>query len=113
MRRSDLDFLLDIKTECEVIIRHTGNKSFQEFFENELLSRAIERSLEIIGKASKSVSELMKKEHSKIEWKKIAGLRDVIIHQYFGVDYDLIWDVIHNKVPDLYDQIIKILKAKT
>jgi len=55
----------------------------------------------------------MKKEHSKIEWKKIAGLRDVIIHQYFGVDYDLIWDVIHNKVPDLYNQIIKILSAKT
>ncbi|MEN8123134.1 MAG: HepT-like ribonuclease domain-containing protein [Bacteroidota bacterium] len=109
MRRSDSDFLLDIKAECEIIIKHTENKNFQDLLDDDLLSRAIERSLEIIGEASKHISELTKQKSSIIEWKKIAGLRDIIIHQYFGVDYDLIWDVVTQKIPDLYHEIIRLL----
>ncbi len=77
MQRSDSDFLLDIKTECEVIIKHTKSKSFQDLLDDDLLSRAMERSLEIIGEASKHISELTKQKPSGIEWKKIAGLRDI------------------------------------
>ncbi len=110
MQRSDIDFILDIKAECKIIIKHTRDKNLQDLLSDEIFSRAIERSLEIIGEATKHVSELTKLKYPEVEWKKIAGLRDVIIHQYFGVDYDLIWDVVVQKIPGLHHEIIKILK---
>ena len=112
MQRSETDFLLDIKVECEIILKHSRNKKIHELLDDEILSRAIERSLEIIGEAAKQISNETKEKYNHIEWRKISGLRDIIIHQYFGVDHDLIWDIISNKIPELYLNIKKIIEQK-
>lgn len=72
-----------------------------------VLQRASFRSLEIIGEAVKNISEDFKKKNTEIEWRKIAELRDKLIHHYFGVDWVLVWDVIENKIPEL-EKTLKI-----
>ena len=66
------------------------------------------RSLEIIGEASKKLDDEFKSVNHHIEWKKIAGTRDKLIHDYFGIDYDIVWDIIQTKIPDL-DYFLKEL----
>ena len=65
-----------------------------------MLCRAVVRSIEIIGEASKKIDEEFKATHPPIEWKKMAGARDKLIHDYFGIDYDIVWDIIVTKIPD-------------
>lgn len=78
---------------------------------NPHLRRSFVRSLEIIGEATKNISRDLKDEHPEIEWKKIAGMRDKLIHYYFGVDWDVVWDVIKNKLP-IYKQQIEAMLLK-
>jgi len=73
-----------------------------------LLQRACLRSLEIIGEAVKNLSAEFKQDNSNIEWRKIACLRDKLIHHYFGVDWDIVWDIIKNKLPHMKEQIKKL-----
>lgn len=74
-----------------------------------MLCRAVVRSIEIIGEASKKIDEEFKSKHIHIEWKKMAGARDKLIHDYFGIDYDIVWDIIQNKIPDLDHFLNKLL----
>ncbi len=74
------------------------------------MSRAIVRSLEIIGEGSNKLDEEFKAKYPHIEWRKIINTRHKLIHDYFGVDYDIVWDIIINKLPDLnifFPEIIK------
>lgn len=80
---------------------------FRNFSANGLVHDAVIRKLEIIGEAVKKVPENVKSKHSDIEWRKIAGLRDILIHEYFGVDIDILWDIINNKRPELKEKILK------
>jgi len=73
------------------------------------LCHALVRSLEIIGEASKKVDPEFKSNYPHVEWKKMAGTRDKMIHDYFGIDYDLVWDIIENKIPDLDHFIREII----
>jgi len=77
------------------------NIRFKEFIANELIQDGVIRNLEIIGEAVKDIPEDIKSIYPNIEWKKIAGLRDILIHAYFGVDMEIIWDIVENKVPKL------------
>ena len=74
------------------------------------MKRACTRSLEIIGEAVKNLSPEFRKKHEGIEWKKLAGIRDKVIHFYFGVNWDIVWDVIEKHLPDLKIKIENILK---
>lgn len=101
MLASNLELIQHILVETTFILNHTGNKTKDEVVNDEVLCRAVVRSIEIIGEASKKIDDEFKSIHHHIEWKKIAGTRDKLIHDYFGIDYDIVWDILENKIPDL------------
>jgi uncharacterized protein with HEPN domain len=102
MSASNLELVRHILIETNFIIQHVNGKSKIEVIHDEVLCRAVVRSIEIIGEASKKIDEEFKAANPHIEWKKIAGARDKLIHDYFGIDYDIVWDIIVTKIPDLH-----------
>ena len=111
MLNSNLELLRHIKDEVDFVLTHTEGKLQDEVMDDAVLCRAIIRSIEIIGEASKKLEEDFKSGHPEIEWKKMARTRDRVIHHYFGVDYDIIWDIIQTKLPDLQERIDAILSS--
>lgn len=79
------------------------------FKEDELVQDGIIRNLEIIGEAVKKIPDSIKRESSKLDWRKIAGLRDVLIQGYFTVDLDIVWDIVQNKVPELKAEVLAMM----
>jgi uncharacterized protein with HEPN domain len=96
--------------EAEYITARTAGLQRAEFLIDETLQRAFVRSIEIIGEASKHVSDEFRRQHLELEWRAMAGMRDRLIHGYFGVDYELVWDVATNKIPALRDQLVNFLR---
>ena len=109
MWESNLELVRHIFDECEFIITNTNGKIAELVVNDKVLIKALERSIEIIGEASKKIDDEFKKRYPHIEWKKMAGTRDHLIHHYFGVDYDILWDIIENKIPELHHSIKEIL----
>jgi len=87
-----------------------NSSSFEDFYSDEEKKRAIVRSLEIIGEATKNIPIDFKLKWIKVEWKQMSGMRDRLIHDYFGVDYYIVWDVVRNKIPGLKESIESIIK---
>lgn len=110
MLHSNLELVRHTQDEVNFILQHTNSKTKEELLNDEVLCRAVIRSLEIIGEAAKKLDDEFKANHPHVEWKKIAGTRDKLIHEYFGVDYDIVWDIIENKLPELKDYVDNILK---
>lgn len=109
MSKDPIEFLKHIYEECDYLISISENLSKENFLSDETLKRAVARSLEIIGEATKKISVEFKNENSKIEWKSMAGMRDRLIHDYMGINYTIVWDVIKNKIPLLHSQINSVL----
>jgi uncharacterized protein with HEPN domain len=95
--------------ESEFILEHVQGKSKNEVLSGEVLCRALVRSLEIIGEAAKKIDEEFKSDYPQIEWKKMAGTRDKLIHHYFGIDYDIVFDIVENKIPDIAEFLREII----
>lgn len=112
MSISDLALLKHIKDEVDFVLTNTIGKNKEEVIDNPILCRAIVRSLEIIGEASKKIDAEFKSTHPYIEWKKMSQTRDKLIHDYFGVDYDIVWEIITDKLPDLQDFISQIFDER-
>lgn len=93
-------YLEDILQAIGKIETYTQNMSWEDFQENEMAIDAVIRNLEVIGEAVKNIPTEIKKNRPEIEWRKIAGLRDILAHEYFGVDLRIVWDVIINKIQD-------------
>jgi len=102
-------YLRDILEAIGRIERYTEHMNFEDFSNNELIQDGVIRNLEIIGEAVKYLPDDIKKDYPEVEWRKIAGLRDILIHAYFGVDLEIIWDIVKNKVPELKEIVRKIL----
>lgn len=102
-------FLKHIQDECSFLISATQNIDYNSFFKDETLKRAAVRSLEIIGEATKKIPSEFKVKHKNIQWKNMAGMRDRLIHDYMGVNYSIVWDVLKNKIPELKNQIDRVL----
>jgi uncharacterized protein with HEPN domain len=109
MSPSILEYFEHILTEINFILEYSNGVSYNDFIHNEILKRSFARSIEIIGEAAKKVPEDILIKHSEIEWKALSGMRDKLIHKYFGVDYELLWDAVINKIPDLKQKIEKIV----
>ena len=111
MYKSSIELIKHIKRESDFILKSTNSKTFNEFYSDEILKRAVIRALEIIGEASKNLSAKIKKENNNISWRNIIGMRDKVIHNYFGINLEIIWAVIKNDLPDLKVKVEKILKG--
>lgn len=104
----DNELIKHIQEETAFVLNHTEKLTREDYLMDEVLCRASIRSLEIIGEATKKLSTEFKSEHSQIEWKKIAGTRDKLIHDYYGIDYDIVWDILTSKIKELNNFLSKL-----
>ena len=112
MSKEPIEFLKHISDECAYLMSVGNDLSKEDFLDNETLKRAVVRSLEIIGEASKKIPADFKVKWSSVQWKNMAGMRDRLIHDYIGVNYSIVWDVFKNKIPELFDQIQQVLENR-
>jgi len=99
------EYLRHILAEVDYLIDGAAEIERDDFLSDETLKRAFVRSIEIIGEATKHVPETFRQAHPEFEWRAMAGMRDRLIHGYFGVDYELVWDVVVNKIPALRNSL--------
>jgi uncharacterized protein with HEPN domain len=113
MPKEPIEYLKHIRDESQYILSViTPEKNKEDFLSDETLKRAILRSLEIIGEATKKIPADYKVKWNTIQWKNMAGMRDRLIHDYIGVNYSIVWDVIKNKIPELHKQIEMVINKK-
>jgi uncharacterized protein with HEPN domain len=105
------EYLRHILAEADYLIRESAGMGAERFMADETLRRAFVRSLEIMGEATKKVPDEFRARYPLVEWRAMAGMRDRLIHDYFGVDYELVWDVVQNHIPALRGQIVSIIEA--
>lgn len=98
----------DIAVAINKILDYTTEMSFEDYNSDSKTRDAVERNFQIIGEASARVSLDFKLKHSHIEWRIIKDFRNLIIHEYFGVDNHIVWDIVVNRLPELYEKIIAI-----
>ena len=107
------DYLRHVLDEADYLLAASAGVSKDQFLQDETLKRAVVRSIEVIGEAVKQVPSDFRDNHATIPWKAIAGMRDRLIHGYFGVDYEIVWDVVQNKIEPLRRDIEKILEQES
>ena len=113
MSRDEGLYLDHVQAACERVNKFTRGMSFEDFMRDDRTYHARLRNLEIIGEAIKNISDETKAKFPQVKWRKIAGFRDIVAHDYFGVSDEIVWDVIQNEIPLLTKQIQEIIKTTT
>jgi uncharacterized protein with HEPN domain len=103
-------YVNDILESIKRIEDYTTDLSYDDFIKNDLVRDAVLRNLEVIGEAAKSIPDEVRKEYSDVPWKRIIGLRNIVIHEYFGVDFENIWKIITENIPETKPYIEQILE---
>lgn len=103
--------LLDIKISISKILEYTAGMTFQSYETDSKTKDAVERNFEIIGEATSRIPDDFKKRHLDIEWRIIKDFRNFIIHEYFGIDNQIVWDTIQYRLPDLLKEISELTLA--
>jgi len=101
MKREIGDFIEDIVDAMDKALKFTEGMSYEEFAHDEKTLFAVVRAIEIIGEAVKNIPEDVRKKYPEIPWKGMAGMRDKVIHGYFGVDAKVVWDTVKRRIPEL------------
>lgn len=99
-----------ILRECNFLIEHSKEVMFEDFIKSPLLIRAFTKCLELIGEEVKKIPKDIKNEYTNIPWKDIAGMRDLLVHNFYNVKFEIVWNTIKNDVPELKKQIEEIMK---
>lgn len=105
-------YLEDMAVACEKILRYTEGMSFSDFVEDERTFDAVIRNLEIVGEAARHIPAEVRQQYPEVGWSGIVALRNIIAHEYFGVDEEIVWDIVRTKVPALLEQVRHILRDK-
>jgi len=108
-KRSSNVLLLDMKEASEKILKYTKGLSFEEFLTDDKTIDAVVRNFEIIGEASLRIDEDFRLENPQIEWKKLRGFRNRIVHDYFGIDYEIVWSILSEDLEELIFQLEQLL----
>ena len=96
---------------CERILRYTEGLSFEQFAEESTVFDAVVRRLQVIGEAATRIPHEIRDRYQEIEWRKIVGLRNVMVHQYASVDEEILWDIVQNSLPELRDKLRRMLAS--
>lgn len=112
MFRSPLHFLDDIKEAASNIRKYTTDMSYDQFLGDRRTQDAVVRNFEIIGEAVRNLPEDLKARHPATPWKRISGFRDIMIHGYHRVDYEIVWNMINTTLPAFSTEIVKILREE-
>ncbi len=112
-KRGDIEFLSDIKEAIRRIEFYMGKINYKGFLKDIKTQDAVVRNLEIIGEATKTISENLRKKYPKVPWKSLARARDRLIHHYFGVNYDVVWGIVKEELPGIILQVEEILDKET
>ena len=104
-KRKDSAVIQDIKEAIARIMSYTSEMGYDDFVQNYKTQDAVIRNIEILGEAAKLLSDETKEQYADIPWKEIAGTRDKLIHNYFGVNIDIVWSIVENEIPILYQKL--------
>lgn len=107
-KRSPMLYLLDILEAVDNAVTFTDGMSFDEFLRNRLVMDAVVRNIEVIGEAATHLDAGFKKKHPTVPWDKMKSMRNTLIHEYFGVDYEIVWHTVRESLPPLRDEIKRI-----
>jgi uncharacterized protein with HEPN domain len=110
LTKDDSVFLRHILDEIDFLEESGEGVGFGDLIKNKEKQRAWLRSLEVIGEATKNLSAGFREKHPEVEWRKVAGLRDKLIHHYFGVKWEIVWDAVKNEMPGIRLKIEVMLK---
>jgi uncharacterized protein with HEPN domain len=108
-KRDHLLLLNDILESAIKIKKYTENLSLEHFLNDDKTVDAVVRNLEIIGEAANRINLEIKEQYPKVEWKRIKGLRNRIVHDYFGIDYEIVWSIIENDLDNLIEEVEQII----
>lgn len=103
--------LVDMLAAIDKIQRYTAGMSLEDFERDEKTIDAVAHNFAVIGEAANKIDDVLKNKHSEVEWHRIIGLRNRIVHEYFGVDTSIIWTIVQNNLPDFKVQIESLLKS--
>jgi len=112
MKRIYIDYLQDMLDNAKRAIQFTKGMSFESFSRDDKTVYAVIRAVEVIGEAARNVPEKVRSKYSEIPWRDIAGMRDKLIHQYFGINMQVVWQTIHEDLPMLIDTLQEIIKQE-
>jgi len=112
MSRDESLYLADIQDACKKVLKFTKGMTYKSFVNDDLHFDAVLRNLEVIGEAVKNISDETRQKYPNVKWRKIAGFRDIVAHEYFGVNEETVWDIVGNEIPALLATVNTILGEK-
>ena len=112
IKKNPLVFIKHVRDSIEEIVSFTKDISKEKFMNEKLIQNAVIRSIEVIGEAVKNLSTSFKNKYAEVPWNKVVGMRDKVIHHYFGVDLETIWKVVKEHIPKLRKDIQEILEKE-